>query len=685
MSASRSGSRPAARSALVVANDDYRDEGLRGLLSPSEDAVALAGVLGDPRIGGFDVRVVRNEPSHSISMHIEDFFADRKPGDSLILHFSGHGLKNASGDLFFAAPNTAPQRLASTAVAADFVRRCMAACRARSIVLFLDCCYGGAFSQGMGVRAAGDVNVLDAFGGEKLGGGRGWAVITASNSMEYAFEGTELTEGGRPRPSVFTSALVNGLATGEADLDEDGRVSLNELYEYVFDRVRERNPHQTPSRTVDLQGEVYVARSERRKIRAAPLPEDLRTAVSSENSYTRRGAIAELRFRMENPDLAVAAGAREALAALARNDVRSIADEAGRALAEVAPNPSPAVLDFGRVPQHSPAPHRTVGLLGPPLARSCTPHPKESWIRVTDGSEGHGGHDDSSGGGGENGDVPATRLDVSVDTSRPGPLDGTLSLKGITGEAAVRVRAEVVPVSTGRERAQVPPPVPTPAQGRSGAPTAARAPAPPAQAPPPVPQPPAPSPPATPPAPARHGATAHAHPAHSVHHPGAPPGGPGARSGASRWSGRERLGGRLPPAVRRLLLPVGALLACVASAVFAGQAAASAVRAARNISAAMNPAYGQGAEFHWALGRELDTTLSLMAARGVGALLLAVLALVLAGPARKVLRTTPPGERAGGKRTAGAVLTTLARVSAVLLTLCAVLLLIARSVAGILG
>ncbi|MEE1940636.1 caspase family protein [Streptomyces sp. TRM 70361] len=670
MSASRSGSRPAARSALVVANDDYRDEGLRGLLSPSEDAVALAGVLGDPRIGGFDVRVVRNEPSHSISMHIEDFFADRKPGDSLVLHFSGHGLKNASGDLFFAAPNTIPQRLASTAVAADFVRRCMAACRARSIVLFLDCCYGGAFSQGMGVRAAGDVNVLDAFGGEKLGGGRGWAVITASNSMEYAFEGTELTEGGKPRPSVFTSALVGGLSTGEADLDEDGRVSLNELYEYVFDRVRERNPHQTPSRTVDLQGEVYIARSGRRRIRAAPLPEDLRTAVSSENAYTRRGAIAELRFRMENPDLAVAAGAREALAALARNDIRSIADEAGRALAEVAPNPSPAVLDFGRVPQHSPAPHRTVGLPGPPLARSCTPHPKESWIHVTDGADGHDGAGGDSGSGGEDGTVPADRLDVSVDTSRPGPLDGTLSLKGITGEAAVRVRAEVVPAPTGRGRAPAPPPAPAQAQGqgRSGAPAAARTPAPPAQTPPSAPQPITPSASVTPPgpsAPAHSGATAHARPVHSAHHPGAPPGG--------------------PPAVRRLLLPVGALLACLVSAVFAGQAIASVVRAARNISAAMNPAYGRGTGFRWALDRELDTTLSLLTARGVGALLLAVLALVLARLARNVLRATPPGERAGGKRTAATALTALARVSAVLLTLCAALLLIARSVAGVLG
>ena len=91
----------------------------------------------------------------------------------LLLHFSCHGLKSESGELFFAARNTRPNRLGSTAVSADFVQRCMRASRSRSIVLLLDCCYGGAFAEGVAVRAAGDVNVLDSFPA------RGWAVVAA--------------------------------------------------------------------------------------------------------------------------------------------------------------------------------------------------------------------------------------------------------------------------------------------------------------------------------------------------------------------------------------------------------------------------------------------------------------------------------------------------------------------------
>ena len=97
---------------------------------------------------------------------------------------------------------------------------------------------------------------------------------------------------------MFTSALVEGLATGEADRDEDGWISLNELYEYVFEKVREQNPHQTPSRDVEMQGELYLARSRRRRIRPLPIPADLQAAMTDPNMFTRLGAVTELRSRL---------------------------------------------------------------------------------------------------------------------------------------------------------------------------------------------------------------------------------------------------------------------------------------------------------------------------------------------------------------------------------------------------
>jgi hypothetical protein len=410
------------RKALIIANDTYEQEALQNLLAPAADAEALRRVLSDPQIGNFAVQVVRNEPSHAIARQIEDLFSESQPKDVLLMHYSGHGLKSESGELFFAASNTRPNRLRATAVSADFVRHCMRDSRSRSVVLLLDCCYGGAFAQGVRVRASGDVHVLDSFPQEKSGG-RGRAVITASNAMEYAFEGDQLGDDQHRRPSVFTSAMVEGLATGEADRDEDGWVSLDELYDYVFDKVREQNPHQTPSRQVELEGELYLARSRRRRIRPAPLPPDLQAALADSNMFSRLGAVSELRSRLASDNLPAAAGAYEALAEIARTDIKTVAHLAVAALSQAALHPEVTELRFGRVEQGSAQPHRTVRLLGPPLARDCAPRASHDWIHVDQTAEG---------------------LDISVDTARTGSLHGTVDLKGPTGEAAIAVDVDLV-------------------------------------------------------------------------------------------------------------------------------------------------------------------------------------------------------------------------------------------------
>src|SRR5439155_23577297 len=216
-------------------------------------------------------------------------------------------------------------------------------------------------------------------------------------------EGEVLAEAQDVQPSVFTSALVEGLATGAADLDEDGLISLNELYEYVFDRVRERNPNQTPSRDIEMPGELYLARSGRRRIRAMPIPADLRAAIADPNMFARLGAIGELQARLGGANLAAAAGALEALRDIADTDIQNVADRARTVLREAAPTVSSDTVHLGPVGQGTPAPHRVVPVHGPPIARAGTVETSERWL-----------HAEPTAGG----------VDVSVDTAAAGELGG---------------------------------------------------------------------------------------------------------------------------------------------------------------------------------------------------------------------------------------------------------------------
>jgi Caspase domain/Effector Associated Constant Component 1 len=316
------------RSALIIASREYQDPGLGQLRSPAHDAEALARVLGNPRIGGFDVTTLLDAPSYEIGEAVEDFFADRSPDDLLLMHFSCHGVKDESGELYFATSNTKLRRLGATAVAADFVNRRMNRSRSRRIVLLLDCCYAGAFERGMTARAGTTVNIEEQFGG------RGRAVITASSSMEYAFEGDRLADAHELAPSVFTSALVEGLDTGEADRDQDGQVSLDELYDYVYDKVRGVTPNQTPGKwTFGVQGDIYVARRARPVTTPVPLPSELQQAIDHPIAGIRAGTVPELARLMRSQHAGLALAARLALEYLAEDDSRAVIAAASVALA----------------------------------------------------------------------------------------------------------------------------------------------------------------------------------------------------------------------------------------------------------------------------------------------------------------------------------------------------------------
>lgn len=358
------------RSALVVANDTYDDQRLSRLRAPATDAEQLASVLRNAEIGGFEVEVSLNEPEHVVRRKVSSFFDDRGPDDLLLLHLSCHGVKDEDGRLYFATPDTEIDHLDATSLPADYVNRQMTKSRSRRIVLFLDCCYSGAFARGMMNRGDERMDIMERFDG------RGRIVLTASSAMEYSFEGDQLA--GQGKPSVFTSALVEGLATGEADRDRDGFVSVDELYDFAFDRVRTVTPSQTPGKWVfDVQGDLHIARSNRPP-EPVDLLADLRGAISSPFTNVRLGAVEELAALLDDADSARAAAARMALDDLAEHDtqrvVRGSADRA-RTPAEASPQPSPAAPEqptvvpplpdtsapaaeaaVAREPEHSPRP-----------------------------------------------------------------------------------------------------------------------------------------------------------------------------------------------------------------------------------------------------------------------------------------------------------------------------------------
>ncbi|MGH3838579.1 MAG: caspase family protein, partial [Pseudonocardiaceae bacterium] len=96
----------ATRVALLVGCTEYEDSRFQQLPMASQDLEELARVLSDPTIGNFAVNMLLGNQSGSVKVAIEEFFADRKPDDLLLLYFSCHGVLDSGRQLHFVAHET---------------------------------------------------------------------------------------------------------------------------------------------------------------------------------------------------------------------------------------------------------------------------------------------------------------------------------------------------------------------------------------------------------------------------------------------------------------------------------------------------------------------------------------------------------------------------------------------------
>jgi tetratricopeptide (TPR) repeat protein len=227
-----------AKLALLIGVSDY-ESGLNPLPGAVRDIAAMQQVLQHPEMGGFDrVNILPNPEPTKMQEAIESLFSDCAKEDLALLFFSGHGIKDDSGRLYFATratrKNPKGELVKATAVPAGFVQDIMGNSRCKRQIVILDCCFSGAFSEGMMAKDDDSVDVQTQLGGE------GRAVLTSSTSTQYSFEQQDSDL------SVYTRYFVEGIETGAADLDGNGSISIDELHEYTRKKVQEAAPAMRP-------------------------------------------------------------------------------------------------------------------------------------------------------------------------------------------------------------------------------------------------------------------------------------------------------------------------------------------------------------------------------------------------------------------------------------------------------
>jgi len=224
---------PGHKFAVVVGIDHYSSPHWHSLSYAEADASAVASKL---KAQGFQVTEL-----HSLKARKQDILealyqtaSILGPDDSVFFFFAGHGASEHVGSETFGYLVPSDGTNSSSYISNDdlqSISRRMHA--ARHQLFILDACYSGL----MLTRSGGvDPSISNYI--EEIQSRTSREVLTAGGGNQ------EVLDSGKDGHSVFTSALLRGLA-GEADFNKDGFITFPELEAYIAPMAS--NAYQTPS------------------------------------------------------------------------------------------------------------------------------------------------------------------------------------------------------------------------------------------------------------------------------------------------------------------------------------------------------------------------------------------------------------------------------------------------------
>jgi uncharacterized caspase-like protein len=265
------------RWAVVIGVGQYEHPGVAKLQYTVADAQGVYDVL--TTVGGYKPdhvllltdRTERKPTLRNIRWALGTFLArSARKDDTVLIFFAGHGapevdqrgMERDGLSKYLAPIDTDPDDLFSSALAMDDIQTIFGRIEADRVVMFLDSCYSGAAGLGgkggrtFAPKQTRAMNLDDQFL-DRLTRSKGRAIITASRPSEVSIELPELGHG------LFTYYLLEGLR-GKGDLNRDGIVSLQELYEYLEQQVTQKSRsvggNQHPVMKGELEGVLPLVR-----------------------------------------------------------------------------------------------------------------------------------------------------------------------------------------------------------------------------------------------------------------------------------------------------------------------------------------------------------------------------------------------------------------------------------------
>lgn len=179
---------------------------------------------------------------------IDDFLANAKVSDAVIVYYAGHGMLDKDLDYYLATYENDFFKPEEKGIPYQLLEDKLIACSSRKKLLFLDACHSGEVDTTNAILKNGDVEIgrdiifRNAGGvaieqGESLDAvkaifadlkeSNGITVISSAGGADYAIESDQWENG------AFTYCLTKGLKSGQSDLDANGVTTVSDLLLYL--------------------------------------------------------------------------------------------------------------------------------------------------------------------------------------------------------------------------------------------------------------------------------------------------------------------------------------------------------------------------------------------------------------------------------------------------------------------
>ena len=265
--------------AILIGINSYQDREIRGLRFCVADAKLMADLLvqgcgykpeevvllvaGEgPGDGSKDPRLVPTK--QNLEIILARRLKEAKPGDTVLLFFSGHGYRDPQmKQSYLATQDCTKADIADTGLSTAYLKKVLDECRAQQKLLVLDSCHSGAatdLNKQLGAskqfgparpaetKAAGELERVATSGqlSEVFANAKGLVTLASCAGDQVSYEWKKRGHG------LFTYFFADGLA-GRAETDEDGVIDTDEVDRHLVKNVplvakRELSGVQIPQR-----------------------------------------------------------------------------------------------------------------------------------------------------------------------------------------------------------------------------------------------------------------------------------------------------------------------------------------------------------------------------------------------------------------------------------------------------